>query len=489
MKKLSIFLLGALGMMAASCDDAPAEATPQSNAQEPILAVGDITSATSGALASNAVLALEDYNTVDATVPVMQLVSTNNLPAGATVSYKLELSDSESFARSVVLDASTAVDGQYSVDAASWNSAHVYLFGKSPKVKTAYYRVPVYVNLDGSDYRYQAVDFYAAQGTIQETCQDMGFVIEDNYYLLSSATTWDLGNPTAYAFEHSDADPYDDPVFTIKFEVTQAVIDANGGDWWKIAPASAVASQNWDAVIGVETNGDENLSGILVDTNAQAGNIVVPGKYKMTVNMETMTYDIQLMLQAEYLYTPGDANGWSHNDSAWMQLNSDNGYYYGCFPVSGYGFKVCTENSWDNEVTFGASDTAGVFTSPGGNITATDGVYWVVVNYDPQTYLPTTYSLTEITSVGLIGSFAASGWSSDVLMSTADGGKTWTADLTINAGEEFKIRFNGGWAYNFGGNMNQLVMNGDNIGVSESGTYAVTLSLQPGFPKVTMTKK
>jgi hypothetical protein len=489
MKKLSIFLLGALGMMAASCDEAPAVATPQSNAQEPILAVGDITSATAGVLASNAVVNLQDYSADYATVPVMQLVSTNDLPAGATVSYKLQISDTEDFARSVSLDASNVVDGNYTVLASDWNTAHVYLFGKSPKVKTAYYRVPVYVNLDGSDYRYQSTDFYAAQGTVQETCMDMGFSISDNYYLVSSGTTWDLASASPYKFDHSDADPYDDPVFTIKFEVTQDVIDANGGYWWKIASQEAVDQNSWDFVVGPENDGDENLAGMLTDDNPGAGKITEAGKYKMTINMEQMTYEIQLMLQPDMLYTPGDANGWSQTSSAFMQLDANKGYY-GCFPVAAGGFKVCTENSWDDAYTYGVGDSEGSLVQPGGNITvANPGLYWMFIQFDPQSYELTTYTLTEVTTVGLIGSFAGSAWNSDLAMSSTDDGKIWTADATFAAGDLFKIRFNGDWSYNFGGNTNQLTLDGDNIAVSEAGTYAITLSLQPGYPKLTMTKK
>ena len=44
MKKLSILMLGLLGMFAASCDDAPEAPKPQENPQEPIFAVGDILS-------------------------------------------------------------------------------------------------------------------------------------------------------------------------------------------------------------------------------------------------------------------------------------------------------------------------------------------------------------------------------------------------------------------------------------------------------------
>lgn len=94
--------------------------------------------------------------------------------------------------------------------------------------------------------------------------------------------------------------------------------------------------------------------------------------------------------------------------------------------------------------------------------------------------------MLKIETVGIIGGFAASGWGSDVVMTSADGGITWTADVTFAAGDEFKVRFNGNWDYNLGGGN---VLDGDNIKVAEAGTYTVTLTTQPGTPKITYALK
>lgn len=504
MKKLSILLLGALGVLASSCDDKIEPSIPQQNPQGPILATGDIVSQTAGALASSDVLALEAYNSDGATVPAMQLVSTNSLPEGASVVYKLQLSNTEDFTRSVTLDMTAGSEAEfpvlYSVNAKEWNEAHLYLFGKSPKVKEAYYRVPVYVTFDGSDYRYESIDFYAAQGKISETCMDQGFVIEDHYYLLGNATTWSLDNKAEvekFAFEHSaDVSVYDDPVFTIKFEVTQDVIDANGGCYWKVAPESLIGTNDWSGVFGTEKNGDESLSGTLVGTSAESGKLTVPGKYRMTINMEEMTYSFELLLQPDVLYTPGGSNGWNQLNSGWMQLHSkDNPHYYGVFPISD-GFKICAENNWDNATTYGAETDAPalsgslVLGQTATNINVPENaVYWINVNFNPTGYELVDYSLLKIEKVGLIGSFAASAWGDDVAMTTSDNGATWTAEVEFAAGNEFKVRFNSNWDYNLGENIKKLEYNGANISVAEAGTYKVTLHLLGGTPFIEMVKK
>lgn len=511
MKKINILLLGLIGLMASSCEETIEPALPQENPQEPVLEAGSVVSEKSGVLASTAVIALEDYRADGTVIPVMKLDDAKDLPAGAQVSYKLQISNTDDFERNVILDAAPGETDDtkniYYVSASEWNEAHIYLFGKSPKEKTAYYRVPVYVDVNGTDYRFDSTSYYAATGTLTETCMDQGFVIEDHYYLLGNASSWNLTDKAIladYSFAHSaDVSVYDDPVFTLNFNVTQAVLDANGGGcYWKIAPQSSIDGNTWDGVVGPATNGDTSLKGTLVSKDPQAGMINEAGKYKMTINMETMAYTIEKVLQPEYLYTPGGANGWNQDNSSWMQLcvkkDGDvvkDQFYYCLSPVNNDGFKVCAEKNWDNATTYGAkTDTpadSGDFLvgQEGKNIKpAAAGLYWIRVNYETKGYTLTDYVLTPVTTVGMIGSFAASGWGTDVAMTSADDGITWTADVTFAANDEFKFRFNGNWDYNLGGDTKGLKIDGDNIKVETAGTYTVTLSLS-GVPHATLTKK
>lgn len=490
-------------LAATSCEEKIDPATPQTNPQEPILTSGDVVSEKAGVLASTAVLSLENYRAEGSMIPVMKLVESKDLPEGAVVSYKLQLSDTEDFKREVTLVASKGADDVFSVSASEWNEAHLYLFGKSPKEKTAYYRVPVYVNIGDSDYRLNSADYYAAQGTIVETCMDAGFTISSAYYFLSDATAWALGDAEVMApfkFDHSDADVYDDPVFTFKFKVTpEMFLNADGtskdGIYWKIASQEAMDNSDWSIVDGPETNGDDNLAGILVDVNAQAGKLVEAGNYKLTINMEEMTYEFELLLQPEVLYTPGGANGWNQLASAWLKFTPEKAGYYGLTPVDG-SFKVCADTKWDNSTDYGAESDEPALTGTfvlgqeGKNITVpANGLYWVKVNYDALSYQLTTYELTEVTTVGMIGSFPASAWGSDVLMTSADNGATWTAEVAFEAGNEFKFRFNGDWAYNFGGDLSSLTFDAGNISVAEAGTYTVTLNLLGNYPNATLVKK
>ena len=54
------------------------------------------------------------------------------------------------------------------------------------------------------------------------------------------------------------------------------------------------------------------------------------------------------------------------------------------------------------------------------------------------------------------------------------GNGVFTATLTLSVGE-FKYRANDGWDVNLGGSLTALEANGANIGISEAGTYKITL--------------
>ncbi|MDE5840774.1 MAG: hypothetical protein K2H49_07620 [Muribaculaceae bacterium] len=387
MKKINIMLFGALAMFAVACESDLEPAIPQENPQEPLMTSGDVVSVAEGPIKDAAtpdyVLKLDDYNTeTSGIIPVVTVGETRNLPAGASVSYVLELSDSESFARiskvEVIGNLSSETPDTYYVDAREWNDAHLYLFGKSPKVKTVYYRMPVYIDLDGSNYRYESTDYYAFSGTLDETCMDSGFVIEENYYFLSNSTSWDLNNADAvkeFAFYHRPGvSPYDDPVFTYTFSVTQEVIDANGGGcWWKIAPESALGTEDWSKVLGTEINGDESPEGLLIAENSQSGKISEPGRYEITINMESMLYSIKLLPSVVYIV--GAPNGWKIDSDALCLSESVKGsnVYSGTLKVDAgqFMFRFYSQlGDWDKG-SIGALDVND------GNldITFTDGVY------------------------------------------------------------------------------------------------------------------
>lgn len=99
-----------------------------------------------------------------------------------------------------------------------------------------------------------------------------------------------------------------------------------------------------------------------------------------------------------------------------------------------------------------------------------------------KTFIPADHTY------GIIGSFAASQWGgagNDVAM-TASGDNTWSGEVELKTGEEFKVRADNdaGWTYSWG------PAEGGNFKAEADGTYVVTITFdESGNGTVTITTK
>ena len=288
--------------------------------------------------------------------------------------------------------------------------------------------------------------------------------IDEGYYLVGDMFTDGWSDKGMKAFSHSGNDVYDDPVFTITFDTE------NADQYWKIIPKKNVDAGNiWaDGVVGTKENGDESMSGILTNDNAQAGKIAQPGKYKLTINMMDYSYKIEEVQYDPFVYFIGATDGWKKAEQKLALTNEDDGIYTGyiyCADPNGWGnqFKFQrVAGSWDNEInadTF--KEFLGAATNEGGNIGVSDGegVYYFEVNLGVG-----TIKATKVEKMGIIGEFNT--WGGDVEM-------TWNADEycfeATNAGVTaagWKFRVNGGWDINLGGTAPDLVQGGGNLAVA-----------------------
>lgn len=484
MNKLSIFLFGAMALGLAACDEAPATAPVQSNPQPPMYEDSQIACAKAGAFESNAVIELDSYQTAENGVPVASFETKDGFPAGAYPSGVLQISKSEDFATYKEVDV-TDVDGTGYVSAVDLSKIIVDLFGRAQKERDIYYRMIGYVNQDGGIYRIGDPDTYVISGQATVVCMDSGVAISEAYYFLSGCTGWSLERSKSADFKmyHSAVDPMDDPVFRFYINIS----DAQGECWWKIAPAEAMiedgAEEDWSGVYGPEENGNTNATGLVIE-GGEAGKIPGAGTYCIEFDAISMEYNIYKTADVPYLFTPGTANGWNMYSSQWLSWNDGKKSYLG--PVSievGDGVKfvdiVGVGNggpNWGNP-NYGGAD--GVLSLGGDNIKpAATGLYWAVVNTADL-----TYSLTEITSIGLIG--VGGNWDNDIeLVPTADK-KQWTVTTALSG--SWKIRMNHSWDINYGNRPDDLVLDGANI-EGYDGTYTVTFDVSGNLPVLTISE-
>ena len=417
--------------------------TPQSNSQEEAVAFGN------GSVTAVDVINLAEVATEK--VKVASIVAPTSSDAAYTPTYKIN------------------IGGQaFDIDAEG-NMAKAdlvnYITGK-------YGKRPTERDIDATLDAWLSNGSTAAKMATSETFQVKAIpeapVIEEGYYLVGDmfATADQNGwtKEAAKAFNHSDKDVYEDPVFTITFETTKA------DQYWKIIPKKNVDGGNiWAAgVVGPKVDGDASMTGALTNGDAKAGKIAKAGKYKLTINMMDYSYTLEEVNYDPFIYFIGATDGWTKAEQKLALVDDAKGVYTGylyCADPNGWGnqFKFQrVAGSWDNEINSGAFSTfSGAATSEGGNISvnAGEGVYYFDVNLGEG-----TITATKVETMGMIGTF--NNWDGDAVM-------TWNAEEycfeATNAGvtaDGWKFRVNGGWDINLGGSLNNLTAGGDNLKVA-----------------------
>lgn len=475
MKKLSIFLLGALAFAATSCEDGPSEVPVQSNPQGPVLEVAGVVAEQS---TESAAVVLKDYADAGTNIPVANVTLTD-FPEGYNLKMVAQLSKDESFAKYGEMPVAVA-DGIASITPDDFQNAYVTTVSKSPAAKDVYVRYAVYaVKGENEVLRIGGPDHYLGAFKMNVTPFPSDFVIEQNYYLIGTACDWQM--PQAIKFNHSDKDAYDDPVFTLVVNITED--QAASGWWWKIVPESTFNTGDWVsapyAQFGPAENGSEDMEGVLMamtknedGTFAEpgAGSLYEAGPYMITIDMIEGTYSFSLAI--ENFYTPGTSNGWNF-DACQLMYTNDYMNYFGYINVVGE-FKFTNEAGWGGAYNLGAGSEPGVLVK-GSNDNlkvAADGLYYMTLN------LPNlTYTSTLIETIGIIGDATPGGWDASTALTPSADNLVWEADVEFGATGEWKFRANNDWAINLGGALDNLVQDGGNLPTPGAGKKHIRLDL------------
>ena len=417
---------------------------PQTNPQEEAVAFGN------GSVAPVDVINLADVKTEK--VKVASIVAPTSSDAAYTPTYKINIGG-QAF----------DIDAEGNMAKADLVNYIVDKFGKRPTEHDIDATLDAWVSNGATAIK------MATSETFQVKAIPEAPVIEEGYYLVGDMffKTKDQNGWTkedAKAFNHSDKDVYDDPVFTITFETTKA------DQYWKIIPKKNIDSGDiWAAgVVGPKVDGDDSMTGLLTNGDAKAGKIAKAGKYKLTINMMDYSYTLEEVNYDPFIYFIGATDGWTKAEQKLALVDDAKGVYTGylyCADPNGWGnqFKFQrVAGSWDNEINSGAFSTfSGAANSEGGNISvnAGEGVYYFDVNLGEG-----TITATKVETMGMIGTF--NNWDGDAVM-------TWNAEEycfeATNVGvtaDGWKFRVNGGWDINLGGSLNNLTAGGDNLKVA-----------------------
>ena len=481
MKKLSLYISIALaGLFMGSCsEDFKDWADPQTNPQEDAITIPGFT-ATAAQAIDFASVTTDSVNTFS--------LSSAALPEGFTLgNARIELTP-QGVENATKTTVNTDLDGKGAV--ADLASVVESAYGKRPTART--FDAQVYVNAikDG-----QAVLINA--GKIDLVMTPKAPFIDSNYYLVGDMTDWKLD--TKLKFAHSDADVYEDPVFTIMFTTTK------DNQCWKIIPQGNVDAGNiWEVenapkgVIGVETDGDESMSGTLLTSTskgekANAGKLAKAGTYQMTINMMDYTYSIK-QIAPEY-YLVGALQSWSdQNMSCLMTAETAMVQNFTTKWTGDANLKIwlgCDFGKWDN--AFGSASGDGVSAAEG-KLKANGGAivcpeknayYTFTADFSTMTYKWTklaNQNPTEFKYVSLIGVGGKWNEGDDIDLKQVAPHNWYLAKQEIPAGglkirADHKWRDDGNWGFAEGQNYENkgtLITSGGSGNISvPAGTYNI----------------
>ena len=246
-------------------------------------------------------------------------------------------------------------------------------------------------------------------------------------------------------------------------------------------------SGNWNVinkgVLGCEKDGCEDASGTIYYTGDSWGTpqtMVIAGKgtWIVTLDMNNLSYSVGKPI----LYMAGDANGWAQID----YLAGDDGVHFtGFMYLNQNGFKFCTQPDWKGTnyggAFFGESEDNIMMTEPA-------GYYKVDVDLSAQ-----TYTLTPITTIGIIGAATPGGWDAETPLTYNEAERCWEVkDIALTA-DECKFRANNEWVMQWGYDGEKFVFSNNAPAVQfvpEAGTYDIKLyAWSNGYAKCEFIKK
>ena len=456
MKKYLLYsLLGVAALSATSCNEDFNEdvAAPQQWEQEAAITLPGL---------SISPVATVDLATASDSVTIFNPSVSGTLPEGATLdNFRVDLVAESG---STTLNASTT--GK--VATTELQAVIEKAYGKRPTERT--FTATVYANIMNNG----QASLLKGETTVKAI--PVAPQISQHYYLIGAPSAWD---PTCVTmpFNHSNKDVYEDPVFSIVFPV------ADGETWFAVTDDITVEKNDWSQVFGcAEGNGNNGEEGTLKRradlTDDGSFKVVVNGDakfIKMTLNMMEYTYKIEKLNFAEFIYVPGNHQGWAPDKAPALQSPKFDGVYVGYTYLNG-NFKFTKERNWNAEYNFNDFATKDdiFFNNDGSNINISEeGFYQITADVASSKLnaMKTTWSI--------IGSATGdSSWGTDLEMTYVAEDESWTYTGALTAGE-FKFRANKDWALSFGGaSFDDLTSdNGANLKIEEDGNYEVKFFL------------
>lgn len=328
MKKISLYIMALLSTGLVSCNqDFETIFSPQTNPQESLLQASDVTVANN----TPAVINLAEYFTEDGIAKAIPIgaatVKEGAMPANTILKAEVEFSKDADFSNSIVLDANS-LDGSsdISVSASLLQDAYFNEITRNPATTDLYIRTVLYTVTGGTS---DAIvgkpgENYYAESKVQFTPLNK-VQISPAYYIIGGPNDW-AGSAAEkpIKFNHSGADVYEDPIFTVVFDAA-----AEGDTWFAIGDdeaCDAIGAGDWTKLFGI-VGGDSQAKEGRLDYRYNLGadnSFCVPAgakKIKVTIDMMSYTFKVEPVSIADAYYLIGGPGDWSADAAMTMTFN------------------------------------------------------------------------------------------------------------------------------------------------------------------------
>ena len=319
MKKLGLYTMALLSLGLVACNqDFDTEFVPQTNLPESLLQMSDVSVAAQVPTTLSLASYINEETGTNKNIPIGTVtVKEGAMPANTILKAEVEFSKDADFANSIILDANS-LDGsnEISVNPSVLQEAYFNEITRNPATAEVFVRTILYTVTGGTS---EAIigkpgENFFAERTIQFTPLNK-VQISPAYYVIGAAGGWSADGARTQKFNHSDADVYDDPIFTI-------IVDAGGDDCWFAigddTAIDAVAAGDWNQLFGTK-GASEDLTGTM-DRRYNLGgdhsfHVTGAKKIRITLDMMEYSYKIEPVNIAENYYLIGGPGSWSSDKS------------------------------------------------------------------------------------------------------------------------------------------------------------------------------
>lgn len=314
-----------LSMGLVACNqDFDTEFAPQTNLPESLLQLSDVSVANSTPGTINLADYINEETGIAKAIPIGTVtVKEGAMPANTILKAEVEFSKDADFANSIVLDANS-LEGtnEISVSPTLLQEAYFNEITRNPATTDVYVQTVLYTVTGGTS---EAIvgkpgENYFAQSAVKFTPLNK-VQISPAYYVIGAAGGWSADGARTQKFQHSDADVYEDPIFTI-------IVDAGGDDCWFAigddTAIDAVAAGDWTQLFGTK-GASEDLTGTM-DRRYNLGgdhsfHVTGAKKIRITLDMLEYSYKIEPVNISDAYYLIGGPGEWNAESAMTMKFS------------------------------------------------------------------------------------------------------------------------------------------------------------------------